>query len=96
MPACHESLYRLLPRLDLVGTLLDSAGSYDNESACRTACCNATGCTAYAFASGMLRLASISADGLGSIKAPCALYANVMSLVPSSFVSSGALLSEYS
>ena len=96
MPACHESLYRLLPRLDLVGTMLDSAGDYVTESACRNACCNATGCTAYAFASVMLRLASIGADGLGNIKAPCVLYANVTSLVPNSLFSSGALLSEYS
>ena len=93
MPACHESLYRALPRMDLVGTLLSDARSYDTDAACRVACCNTTGCTAYAYASG---IASIAADGLGTILAPCALYANVTALVPSSFVSSGALLSEYS
>ena len=101
-PVCAPALYRALPQMDLVGTLVSDAGgrglvvSAGSEDACRVACCSAPTCTGYAYASGMLRLASVGVDAHTQVAAPCALYANVTALVPSSFVSSGALLSEYS
>jgi hypothetical protein len=101
-PVCAPALYRALPQMDLVGTLVSDAGGRSplvtavTEAACRVACCSAPTCTGYAYASGMLRLASVGADARAEIAAPCALYATVTALVPSSFVSSGALLSEYS
>ncbi len=57
-PYCAPSLYRALPRMDLVGTLVGSAffpgqGFYtENEAACRQACCDAAACDSFAYALG--------------------------------------------
>lgn len=92
-PYCALSLYRSLPRTDLVGTLVGSAifpsAAFlaPSELLCRQACCDAVACDAYSFASATLLVAA---------QAQCFLYVNVTALVPSSLVSSGALLSAYS
>ena len=94
-PYCWPSLYRALPRMDLVGTLVGSAlfpGAFvltADENGCRQACCDAPGCDSYTFAATTL---PSSATGTAS----CFLYVNVTALVPSSMVNSGALLSVYS
>jgi hypothetical protein len=57
-PYCAPSLYRALPRMDLVGTLVGSAifpgqGFYtDSEASCRQACCDAAACDSFAYALG--------------------------------------------
>ena len=88
--------------MDLVGTLIGTVDRPNqlikvaNDAECRLACCNRTGCTAYAFASGVLE-ASVGADAAATmVAAPCGLYADVTALVPSTLFSSGALLSVYS
>ena len=94
-PYCWPSLFRALPRMDLVGTLVGSAvfPGVDflsaSENDCRQACCDAPVCDCYTFASTILRS---STTGTAS----CFLYVNVTALVPSSTVNSGALLSVYS
>ena len=98
-PACAASLYRSLPRTDLVGTLTGNAWSpasafmAPSESSCLQACCDAPSCDAYTFASNDLMFSI--AKGL-SQSAACFLYTNVTALVPSSGYASGALLSAYS
>ena len=95
-PYCWPSLYRTLPRMDLVGTLVGSAyvpGAAflaASENNCRQSCCDAPACDAYAFAVGNLAYA----QALGG--AQCFLYVNVTALVPTSMMTSGALLSVYS
>ena len=87
--------------MDLVGRLIGTVERPDqlitvaDDAACRLACCNRTGCTAYAFASGVLE-ASVGAEAATVVTAPCGLYADVTALVPSTLFSSGALLSVYS
>ena len=99
-PACFASLYRSLPRTDLVGTLMGNAWypgtslPTSSESACRQACCDAPVCNAYTFASNDLQLL-LSQSSTNPV-ASCFLYTNVTALVPSSVVTSGALLSAYS
>ena len=57
-PYCAPSLFRALPRMDLVGTLVGSAvypgvGFYtETEAACRQACCDAAVCDSFSFAAG--------------------------------------------
>ena len=94
-PFCWPSLYRALPRMDIVGTLVGSAlfpGAdflAASENGCRQACCDAPACDAYTFSA---VYQGISATGT----APCFLYVNVTALVPNSGFNSGALLSVYS
>ena len=98
-PYCPPSLYRPLPRTDLVGDLTGNAWypgtslPSPSESACRQACCDAPNCDAYSFAASELRL---QVQWSGSPTASCFLYTNVTALVPSSTMSSGALRSVYS
>ena len=100
-PYCAPSLYRVLPRMDLVGTLVGSAmapnaGFYtDSEAACRQACCDAAVCDSYAYAGGAAGYYVINNYNYG-FGAQCFLYVNVTALAPSSIVSSGALISKYS
>ena len=88
-PGCWPLLYRLLPRTDLVGTLIGASLSPPapfaaaSETSCGLACCSTPACTAYAYA---------YAPALQQ----CFLFANVTALVPSNLVHSGALLSAYS
>ena len=99
-PYCVASLYRPLPRTDLVGTLMGNAWypgtslPSTSETACRQACCDAPICDAYTFASSELQLQLFQSDS--NPIAECFLYTNVTALVPSSAFSSGALLSVYS
>ena len=89
-PYCHPSLFRLLPRMDLVGTLVGSAlapgeaVTLPSEAACRQACCDAAVCHGYAFDAAFAR-------SLGA--AACYLLANVTQLVPSNNMASGVLSS---
>ena len=98
-PYCAPTLYRALPRTDLVGTLMGNAWypgtslPAPSESVCRQACCDAPACDAYTFASGDLEFAS--RQGLAQ-SAACFLFTNVTALVPSNLVTSGVLLSSYS
>ena len=93
---CSASLFRALPRTDLVGALVGNAlnpsvgfavgGSGPaNEISCRQACCLAgPSCSAYAY--------TPYTNG----EANCFLYDNVTGLVPSSLMSSAVLISKYS
>ena len=89
--ACAASLYRTLPRMDLVGTLVGSSTTNPSrlasEESCRISCCSAPSCQGYSFA---------LYDGvLLTLNAPvaCFLYSNVTQLIPSSGYASGVLLS---
>jgi hypothetical protein len=84
-PYCAPSLFRPLPRTDLVGTLVGSALApgeatlVASAAACRQACCDAPVCDGYSF--------SVEV-ALYHSSAPCYLYANITQLIPiSSFVS---------
>ena len=98
---CFPSLYRPLPRTDLVGALVGNAwypGSSfpsSSEAACRQACCDAPVCDAYTFATTDLLQFTLSSPTLPPV-AQCFLYTNVTALVPNSGYTSGALLSTYS
>ena len=89
-PYCATTLFRALPRMDLVGTLVGTALSpgtlvtVPSEAACRLACCDAPSCDGFAFTAGDASLAP-GGSGLAS----CFLYANITQLIPSSIVSSG-------
>ena len=79
--SCPPSLFRSLPRTDLVGTpLVDAPLATVSEGACRIACCGMPGCDGYAFAFTELRWVS---------SASCLLYANVSTTEPNSFAASG-------
>ena len=99
-PFCASAMYRPLPRTDLVGTLTGNAWypgtslPAPSEAACRQACCDAPLCDAYTFAANDLQL--LLSQSSGNPVASCFLYTNVTALVPSSTMSSGALLSTYS
>ena len=88
-PYCAPSLFRPLPRTDLVGTLVGSALApgeatlVPSASACRQACCDAPLCDGYSFEAG--------AALMHSAAAPCYLYANVTQLIPNSAFASGVL-----
>ena len=85
---CSPSFFRLLPRMDLVGSLVGTALSpgapvpLPSESSCRQACCDAPACDGYAFASGDVSFINGGPAG-------CFLYVNITQLIPSSFASSG-------
>lgn len=92
--ACGAELFRLLPRMDLVGnpTAVNAAIEMQpptwlrSEESCRIACCAAAGCTGYSFA---------LHDAALRIGAPvaCFLLSNVTQLVPSQIMASGVLRS---
>lgn len=90
-PYCAASLFRSLPRMDLVGTLVGTALSPGkrvalvSEHACRQACCDAPACDGFSFAS--IDASSFASEGLAV--SSCFLYVNISQLVPSSVVSSG-------
>ncbi len=85
---CAPSLFRPLPRMDLVGTLVGTAltpgalALTPSLEACRQACCDAPACDGFSFAVSEL---AISPTGV----AGCFLYVNVTQLIPSSVISSG-------
>ena len=87
-PYCVAALFRSLPRMDLVGTLVGSALTpgapliAPSTEACRQACCDAPACHGFAFAVSLQRS---SAAGT----ADCFLYVNITQLIPSSVVVSG-------
>ena len=87
-PYCVLSLFRALPRMDIVGSLAGTALSpgapvpLPSESSCRQACCDAPFCDGYAFASGDMSFTNGGTAG-------CFLYVNVTQLIPSSAFSSG-------
>jgi hypothetical protein len=86
--ACFASLYRSLPRMDLVGSPIGSTSWVFSEESCRVACCAAApGCQGYSFA-----INDPAARFLNTPSA-CILFSNVTQLIPSSFASSGVLLS---
>ena len=93
-PYCSPALFRSLPRMDLVGTLVGTALSpgisvlQPSEASCRQACCDAAACDGYAFSSGDLAMGLATIGG-----ASCYLYVNITQLMPSSGYSSGVLLS---
>ena len=79
--SCPPSLFRSLPRTDLVGApLTDAPLAVASEGACRIACCDAPGCDGYAFAFTELRFSST---------ASCVLLANVSAMAPNNFATSG-------
>ena len=79
--ACPSTLFRSLPRTDLVGVpLTDAPLAVPSEGACRIACCGAPGCDGYAFAFTELRFSST---------ASCVLLANVSAMAPNNFATSG-------
>ena len=89
--ACPASLFRVLSRMDLVGTLiatgLPNPISAPSVESCRIACCSVSSCTGYSFAlhdSGHLNM---------NAPAACFLFSNVTQLVPNNIMSSGVLLS---
>lgn len=90
-PYCAPSLFRALPRMDLVGTLVGTAlapgqrVALATERACRQACCDAPVCDGFAFAS--VDASQLVNDGVAV--SSCFLYANITQLIPSSIVSSG-------
>ena len=87
-PYCEPSLYRPLPRTDLVGTLVGTALTpgeatlVASEAACRQACCDAAACDGYAFD---------ASSGRQHSSGECFLYVNVTQLIPSSGYASGVL-----
>ena len=97
-PGCAP-LYRALPRMDLVGTLVgtpkhpSTSFPSPSESGCRQSCCDSPVCDAYTFAASDLQNAIFQGQ---SPFAQCFLYANVTALVPSSAFASGAMHSAYS
>ena len=87
-PYCALSLFRTLPRMDLVGTLVGTALSPGTPTLvsslgdCRQACCDAPACDGFSFGTGD---ASFIAGGA----AGCFLYVNISQLIPNSAFSSG-------
>lgn len=87
-PYCAPSLFRPLPRTDLVGSLVGTALSpgvlslQPSIEACREACCDAPVCDGFAFAASELAISSVGAAG-------CFLYVNITQLIPSSGYASG-------
>ena len=89
-PYCIPSLFRDLPRMDLVGTLVGTALSpglvspAPSLAACRQACCDAPACDGFSFASGD---SSLLPGGTGV--AGCFLLVNITQLIPNNAFSSG-------
>ena len=86
-PYCLPSLFRPLPRTDLVGALLGSALSpglpvlAPTEAGCRQACCDAAACDGYSFDASSARQLSAASE--------CFLFVNVTQLVPNNLMVSG-------
>ena len=86
-PYCPPSLFRPLPRTDLVGALLGSALSpglpvlAPTEAGCRQACCDAAACDGYSFDASSARQLSAASE--------CFLFVNVTQLVPNNLMVSG-------
>ena len=82
------SLFRPLPRTDLVGTLVGTALTpgeatlVASEVACRQACCDAPACDGYSFSAEV---------ALYHVSAPCYLLVNITQLVPNNSFKSGVL-----
>ena len=83
---CSTALFRALPRTDLVGALVGSVTApqqpvlVSSEAACRQACCDASACDGYSFASGAALVLPL---------APCYLLVNITALVgPSNIMNS--------
>ena len=85
--ACAASLYRMLRRMDLVGTPVGEVIWLLSEESCRIACCAASSCQGYSFAFYDTALRMLGAP------TSCFLFSNVTQLVPSNVMSSGVLLS---
>ena len=85
-PYCAPTLFRALPRIDLVGALVGTALSpgqatlAPSEAACRQACCDAASCDGYSFEVGALAYHAAT---------NCFLLVNVTALVPSNLMASG-------
>jgi hypothetical protein len=90
-------LFRSLPRMDLLGTLVGASfSSTASEAACRSSCLASPGCDAYAFSSGALALMAANLGGQPGVTAPCFLLTNVTALVPNNMMASGVLSARYS
>ena len=85
-PYCQPSLFRPLPRTDLVGSLVGTAlapaqpVALPSEAACRQACCDAAACDGYSFD---------ASSGAFNPLAHCFLFVNVTQLIPSNTMASG-------
>ena len=85
-PYCQQSLFRPLPRTDLVGSLVGTAltptqpVALPSESACRQACCDAASCDGFTFD---------ASSGAFNPLAHCFLFVNVTQLVPNNGYVSG-------
>jgi hypothetical protein len=85
-PYCAPSLFRTLPRTDLVGSLVGTALApgepllAPSEAACRQACCDAASCDGYSFD---------ASYGALNPHAHCYLLVNITQLVPSNGYASG-------
>jgi hypothetical protein len=81
---CAASIFRALPRTDLVGSLAGPASGaaelLASEAACRQACCDAPACDGYAYDAGA---------ALFQPNAPCYLFVNVTQLIPNNGYASG-------
>ena len=79
--SCPPSLFRSLPRHEVVGTLLGSAPmSVGSEGACRIACCDTPTCDGYSFSYTELRR---------STYAGCFLFSNVTEFSHNILITSG-------
>ena len=87
-PYCMPSLFRSLPRMDLVGTLVGSALSpgtpmpLPSLGDCRQACCDAPACDGFSFGTG-------DASFINGGTAGCFLLVNITQLIPNNAFSSG-------
>ena len=85
--ACSASLYRALPRMELVGSPMGSAQWLRSEESCRIACCATSSCQGFSWQ------ADDPAARFLSTPSACYLFSNVTQLMPSNGYSSGVLLS---
>jgi hypothetical protein len=90
--ACAASLFRTLPRTDLVGVPVGGAARealgtpalVTSEETCRVACCAVAGCSGYSY------VLHDPARRLSAAPASlCFLFANVSQLVPNNIMASG-------
>ena len=85
---CGGTLFRSLPRMDLVGALVGTALSpgaptlVSSLGYCRQACCDAPACDGFSFGTG-------DASFISGGTAGCFLYVNITQLIPNSAFSSG-------
>ena len=95
-PYCQPSLFRSLPRMDLVGTLVGTAlapgapALTSSLSSCRQACCDAPSCEGFSFVSGDAQyLTTLKWNHADDAESTCFLYVNITQLIPNSAFSSG-------